>query len=107
MDVGTVVFYASQSAGEGWPRMGEFEQGGAFQPPFVLEMNTPSGPFEPVRSARTKLNGREVASVAWPTKPTTSIAVELLDRNKIEFQLEGPRFGSVEVTIRGKLVGIL
>jgi len=99
-DVGTVIFFAPVHTGEGWPRKMEFDQG-AFQPPFTLEVATPSGPFRPVNSARVKLNENEFTSVEWPTKPQSTIGVELRDVNKIEFDLDGPPFGSVVVTVRG------
>jgi hypothetical protein len=73
----------------------------SLQSPFTLEVSTPSGPFQPVRSAKVKLNGNEVASVSWPEKPTSSVAAVLLSSNKIELELDGPAFGSVEVTVRG------
>ncbi len=79
----------------------EFEHDGTFQPPFMLEVSTSSGRFQPVRSAKVKLNGSEVAEIAWSEKPTGSMRVELLKLNKIEFELDGPSFGSIEVTIRG------
>jgi hypothetical protein len=67
----------------------------------TLEVSTPSGPFQPVRFAKVKLNGNEVASVSWPEKPTSSVAVVLMSSNKIELELDGPAFGSVEVSVRG------
>jgi hypothetical protein len=100
-DVGTVVFHESQHMGEGWPRATEFEFDKALKPPFKLELSTPSGAFRPVRAAKLKLNGIEVASVSWPNKPTASVDVKLLNLNKIEFELDGPSFGSVDVTVRG------
>jgi hypothetical protein len=39
--------------------------------------------------------------ITWPEKPSIEVAVELLGSNKIEFDLDGPPFGSVEATIRG------
>ena len=48
-----------------------------------------------------KLNGSELAGVSWPEKPNASVGVELRSLNKIEFELDGPAFGSVEVTVRG------
>jgi hypothetical protein len=86
-EVRTVIFHATPHTGEGWP--------------FVLEVSTPSGGFQPVRSAKVKLNGSEVADVSWPGKPTGIVGVELQASNKIEIDLDGPRFGSVELTVRG------
>jgi hypothetical protein len=100
-DVGTIVFHASPHTGEGWPREMDFECDETVKSPFTLEVTTPSGPFQPVRFAKVKLNGKEVAGVSWPEKSTDSIGVELLSLNKIEFELDGPDFGSIEVTVRG------
>lgn len=100
-EVRTIVFHATQHTGEGWPREMEFEQNGDLQPPFTLEISTPSGRFQPVHSAKVKLNDLEVAVIAWPERPTASVGVELGSSNKIEFELQGPRFGSLEVTVRG------
>jgi hypothetical protein len=100
-EVRTVVFHATPHTREGWPKEMEFEYDGALQPPFRLEVSTPSGPFQPVRSAKVKLNGSERVHVTWPEKPTVSVGVELRSLNKIEFELDGPEFGSVEVTLRG------
>jgi hypothetical protein len=100
-EVRTVVFHATPHTTEGWPREMDFEYDGALQPPFTLEVSTPSGPFQSVRSAKVKLNGKGLATVSWPEKPTVSVGVELRSLNKIEFELDGPAFGSVEVTLRG------
>jgi hypothetical protein len=100
-DVRTIVFHAAPHLGEEWPREMDFELDGALQAPFTLAISTPSGPFQPVRSAKVKLNGSEVTRVLWPEKPTASVGAELRNLNKIEFELDGPAFGSVEVTIRG------
>jgi hypothetical protein len=102
-DVRTVVFHAAPHAAEGWPREMDFEYDGTLRPPFALEVSTPSGPFQPVQSAKVKLNGSELVRISWPEKPTVSVDVELLSLNKIEFELDGPIFGSVEVTLRGAL----
>ena len=80
----------------------DFDCEGSVQAPFTVELSTPSGPFQPVRSARVKLNGIEVASIEWPKKPTVSVVVELQAANKIGFELDGPsHFASVEVIVRG------
>jgi hypothetical protein len=103
-DVQAIVFYAAPHTTEGWPKEMEFEHDGSLEPPFTLELKTPSGSFQPVRSARVKLNGSEVATVQWPDKPTVSVTVELRTSNKIEFELDGPsHFASVEATLRGIL----
>jgi len=100
-EVRTIVFYAAPHTTEGWPREMEFEHGVDLRPPFTLEISTSSGRFRPVHSAKVKLNDIEVAGVAWPDKPTASVGVELRKLNKIEFDLDGPMFGSVDVTVRG------
>ena len=100
-DVKTIVFHATPHTAEGWPMEMDFEHDGALRPPFSLEVSTPSGPFQPVHSAKVKLNGSTLASISWPEEPRVSVAVELLSLNKIEFNLDGPAFGSVEVIVRG------
>lgn len=101
-EVATVMFHTSVHSSEGWPREMDFEHDGSFQAPFTLELSTPSGPFQPVRSAQVTLNESEVASIEWPQKPTVSVIVELRPVNKIKFELDGPvHFASVEVTVRG------
>jgi hypothetical protein len=100
-DVRAIVFYAAPHTSEGWPKEFDFERG-PLRAPFTLELSTPSGPFQPVRSARLKLNGVEVASIRWPEKPTASVEVELESVNKIVFELDGPsHFAGVEATVRG------
>jgi hypothetical protein len=101
MDVETVIFYATTHMNEHWPRQLEFEHDGLLQPPFALEVSTPSGGFQPVRLAKVKLNGREVAKIAWSGAPSASVTVALLKSNKIELEIDGPTFGSIEVTVRG------
>ncbi len=102
-EVRTIVFYTALHTTEGWPREIEFERDGRLLPPFTLEISTPSGQFQPVNSAKVKLNGFEVAGIAWPENPTGTVCVELQNLNKIEFELDGPVFGSVDVTVRGNL----
>jgi hypothetical protein len=81
----------------------EFEYDGGLQSPFTLEVSTPSGPFQPVQSAKVKLNGSELVHVSWPEKPTLSIGVKLRSLNKVECELDGPVFGSVEIILRGTI----
>ena len=100
-EIETVVFHATAHSNEGWPKEHEFKYDNSLQPPFTLEVRTPSGGFQPVRSAKIKLNGTSVAEIAWSEKPIASVQVELLKLNKIEFEIDGPNFGSMEVTIRG------
>lgn len=100
-DVRAVVFHATPHTGKEWPREIDFELDEESRPPYRLELSTPSGPFQPVRLARVKLNGSEVADVSWPEKPTTIVDVELQTSNRIEIELDGPMFGSVQLTVRG------
>jgi len=65
-DIRTIIFHATPHTGEDWPRELEFEIDKEIQPPHRLEASTPSGGFQPVRFARVKLNGSEVADVSWP-----------------------------------------
>jgi hypothetical protein len=102
-EVRSVIFHGSPHSSEGWPRHIDFEYDGTLRPPFTFEMFTPSGRFQPVRSAKARLNGVELAQIAWPDNASTRAAVELRQSNKIEFDLDGPQFGSVDVTIRGSL----
>jgi hypothetical protein len=101
-DVRAIVFYAAPHTTEGWPKEMDFLHDGTLQPPFILELSTLSGPFQPVRSARLNLNGKDVAMVEWPEKPTASVTVDLQTSNKAKFELDWPsHFASVEATIRG------
>lgn len=79
----------------------EIQHDGTLKPPFALEVRTPSGGFQPVRTAQIKLNGKKVAQIAWPAAAIVSAAVELSASNTVELELDGPAFGSIEVTIRG------
>jgi hypothetical protein len=100
-EVETVIFHATPHSTEGWLREFEFQNDGSIQPPFTLQALTPCGAFQPVRSAKVKLNGGTVAEISSPGKMSDSAPVELLKLNKIEIEIDGPNFGSMEVTIRG------
>ena len=100
-DIGTVVFHVTTHMNAAWPRRLEFQHDGGLKPPFELEVKTPSGGFQPVRTARIKLNGNQVAEIAWPVTANVKAAVELKASNAIELELDGPVFGSIEYTIRG------
>lgn len=100
-DIGTVVFHATTHMNTAWPRRLEFQLDGTVKPPFTLEAKTPSGGFQPVRTARLKLNGNKVAEITWPTSAIANAAVELNPLNSVELELDGPAFGSIEITIRG------
>jgi hypothetical protein len=84
-----------------WPRRLEFQHDGSVKSPFTLEVKTPSGGFQPVRTAQIKLNGNKVVEIAWPAAAIVNTSVELNASNTIELELDGPTFGSVEYTIRG------
>jgi hypothetical protein len=100
-DVRTIVFHSTPHTGDDWPKEVEFDIDKQIDPPFTLEASTPSGPFQPLRSARVTLNGSEVVDLAWPNKPSATVEVNLQPKNKIEFELDGPVFGSMKLTIRG------
>ena len=100
-DVGTVVFHATTHMNAAWPRQLEFQHDGTVKPPFTLEVKTPSGGFQPVRTARITLNGNKVAEIARPATAIVNAAVELKASNSIDLELDGPAFASIEFTIRG------
>jgi hypothetical protein len=100
-DIGTVVFHATTHMNTAWPRRLEFPHDSSLKPPFTLEVRTPSGGFQPVRTAQIKLNGNKVAEIGWPAEPTVTAPVELNASNSVELELDGPSFGSIEFTIRG------
>ena len=99
-DVETVLFHTTLMHGT-WPRRFEFRNDGTLKPPFMLEVRTPSGGFQPVRAAEIKLNGKKVAEITWPATPIVNTDVELNPSNTVEVELDGPTFGSIECTIRG------
>jgi hypothetical protein len=100
-EIGTIVFHATPHTSEGWPRKLQFELDKDFQPPYKLEVSTPSGPFQPVRLARVKLNGSDICEVSWAEKRTAIVDVELRASNVIEIELDGPRSASMELIVRG------
>ena len=100
-DIGTVVFHATTHMNTAWPRRLEFQHDGTVKPPFTLEVKTPSGGFQPVRTAHLKLNGNKVAEITWPAAAIANATVELNPLNSVELELDGPAFGSIEFTIRG------
>jgi hypothetical protein len=100
-DIGTVVFHATTHMNAAWPRRVEFPHDGPLRSPFTLEVRTPSGGFQPVRTGQIKLNGKKVAEIAWPEAAIVSAVVELNRSNTVELELDGPTFGSIEFTIRG------
>jgi hypothetical protein len=100
-DVRAIVFHANVHTGEGWPTELSFEPDASVQSPFTLDVCTPSGPFQPVRSATVRLNDSEPVGISWPEKPAASFTVDLVTQNKVVFEVDGPRFGSIEVTVKG------
>ena len=88
-----MVFHATTHMNVSWPRRLEFQHDGMVKPPFELEVKTPSGGFQPVRTARIKLNGNQVAEIARPATAHVKAAVELKASNAIELELDGPAFG--------------
>lgn len=100
-DVETVVFHATAHCNSAKPKLEEFKHDGSLYPPYTLELVTPSGGFQPVRAAKVKLNGGNVAEIAWSEKPIAKVQVELQKENTLEFEIEGPNTASLEVTIRG------
>ena len=63
-DIGIVVFHATTHMNTAWLRRLEFQHDGTLKPPFTLEVRTPSGGFQPIRTAQVKLNGKKVAEIA-------------------------------------------
>jgi len=101
-----VVFYATLHAHGRWPKTMQFELDDRFQPPFAALVKTPSGAgFAPLREATMKVNGKQVAAISWPDCSEVRVPVELLGKNTLEFEFNGPAFGSMEVTIQGTAVG--
>lgn len=100
-DIGRVLFHATAHMNTAWPRQLEFQHDGTLKPPFTLDVRTPFGGFQPVRTAQIKLNGKSVADIAWPEAASVSAPVELNLSNTVELGLDGPTFGSIELTIRG------
>lgn len=102
-DILNVVFYATVLANASCPRKMEFEIGEKIQPPFRAFLRTPSGGFAPMRTAKMTLNGKQIASISWPDHSEITFPIELLPKNTLEFEFEGPQFGSMEVMIRGAI----
>jgi hypothetical protein len=100
-DVLNVIFFATLHAHGSWPKHMQFDMDDKMQPPFAALMKTPSGGFAAMRTATMKLNGNTVAEISWPDCSEVSVPVELQHKNTVEFEFDGPQFGSVEVAIRG------
>jgi len=94
-----VIFFVSAHTSSDWPTQAQFTATDT-KGPFVAAIKTPSGGFLPVRSANVTLNDNRVATLNWPDKATEIVAVELRDQNIIQWELDGPQFGSMEIIIR-------
>jgi hypothetical protein len=104
-DVLNVIFFATLHAHGSWPKQMQFDMDENIQPPFAVLVRTPSGGFQAMKTATMKLNGKTVAEISWPDRSEVSVSVELQAKNTVEFEFDGPQFGSMEVTIRGVAVG--
>jgi hypothetical protein len=103
-DVLDVVFFATVHANGSWPRKMQFDADNKIQPPFSASVKTPSGGFAAMKTATMKLNGSLLAELSWPEHSEVMAPVELQSTNTLEFEFDGPAFGSMEVTIRGTSV---
>jgi len=56
-----------------------------------------------MRTGTMAVNGKQIASISWPDHAEVTLPIELLPKNTLEFEFEGPQFGSMEVTIRGTI----
>lgn len=104
-DVLNVVFFATLHAHGSWPKQTQFDMDEKIQPPFTALVRTPSGGFAAMKTATMRLNGKTVAEISWPDRSEVSVPVELQAKNTVEFEFDGPQFGSMEVTIRGVALG--
>ena len=96
-----VVFFATYNAMLNQERTVSFDLDDHFRPPFTAVVKTPSGPFEPMKRARLKLNNQQIAAISWPENPMIRVPVELQEHNLVEFDFDLPDFGSMEIVIRG------
>ena len=102
-DVLNVIFFVTVHAHGGWPKKMEFDLDGKVHPPFSASVKTPSGGFGAMKTASMKLNGKRIAEISWPDHSEVHVPVELQPKNTVEFEFDGPQFGSMEATIRGLL----
>ncbi len=100
-DVLNVVFFVTVHAHSGWPKKMEFDWDGKIHPPFTASVKTPSGGFGAMKTGLMKLNGKRIAEISWPDRSEVNVPVELQPKNTVEFEFEGPQFGSMEATIKG------
>ncbi len=104
-DVLEVTFFATLHAHGSWPKKMQFDLDENIQPPFAAFVKTPSGGFAPMRTGTMKVNGKNVAQISWPNRSEITVPVELQAKNTVEFDFDGPQFGSMEVAIRGVALG--
>jgi len=104
-EVLNVIFFATLYAHGRWPKQMQFDMDEKIHPPFAALVKTPSGGFAAMKTAAMKLNGKPVAEISWPDRPEVNVPVELQAKNTVEFEFDGPQFGSMEVTIRGVALG--
>jgi hypothetical protein len=102
-DVLSVAFYTTTFSQPEWPTQRKFESPAGLVPPYTLTAKTPAGGFQSLRSARIRLNGADVVTLAWPDKATAIVRVELREQNTVEFGVDGPSFGSLELRITGTI----
>jgi hypothetical protein len=100
-DVLNVVFFVTVHAHGNWPKKMEFDLDGKVHQPFTASVKTPSGGFGAMKTASMKLNGKRIAELSWPDRSEVNVPVELQLKNTVEFEFDGPQFGSMEATIRG------
>ena len=98
-DILRVIFFVTAHTGERWPRQWTFKVSEPSEVSFSLTAKTPSGGFQPMRKATVMLNGKDIAQLSWPQKPTVTIAVELQPENTLAVDFDGPQFGSMEITV--------
>jgi hypothetical protein len=94
-DVLNVVFFATLHAHGSWPKKMQFDVDDKIQPPFTALVKTPSGGFAAMKTATMKVNGKQVAEISWPDCSEVSVPVELQAKNTVEFEFDGPQFGSM------------
>jgi hypothetical protein len=79
----------------------EFDIDVNIQPSFIAVVKTPSRGFAGMKTATMKLNGMLVPEISWPDHPEVTVPVELKRKNTLELEVDGPQFGTMEVTVRG------
>jgi hypothetical protein len=100
-DVLNVIFFVTVHAHGSWPKKMEFDLDGKIHQPFTASVKTPSGGFGAMKTASMKLNGKRIAELSWPDRSEVNVPVELQPKNTVEFEYDGPQFGSMEATIWG------